>query len=140
MSMKYNTGKNMCDDPSDESTSGTHSQLPTLQDTPPQLIKCCTNMTTVLSTLQEISTTSPFTWNYIETNTSHPTQTKTYHTSQKLHRDYHSTTNITTKKTRTLQLTRSYTKMTSPLPKQPNTYHPPHTSSLTRSYRETTSP
>ena len=58
-----------------------NSQLPTLQDTPPQLIKCYTDMTTLLSTLQEISTTSPFTWNYIETNTSQPTQTETYHTS-----------------------------------------------------------
>ena len=65
----------------------------------PQLIKCYTDMITLLSTLQEISTISPFTWNYIESNTSQPTQTETYHTSQKLHRDYHSTTNITKKNT-----------------------------------------
>ena len=40
-------------------------------------------MTTLLSTLQEISTNSPFTWNYMETSTSQPTQTETYHTSHR---------------------------------------------------------
>ena len=41
------------------------------------------DMTTLLSTLQEISTNSPFTWNYMETSTSQHTQTETYHTSHR---------------------------------------------------------
>ena len=93
----------------------------------------------LLSTLQEIFTTSPFTWNYIETNTSQPTQTEIYHTSQKQQRDYHSTTNIT--KINTHPSTHKELHRDD-LPTAKTTKHlpTPHTSSLTRSYIETTSP